>query len=84
MELVFRVVEDERWYATTRDHPQLGEMVNAVKRGLGQPPNGSFYINEYMQVIVPTGNSDKYFYAGRYEEPLQFEMEGSGVDRGCN
>ena len=76
VQLVFRVAEDERWYATTRDHPELGEMVNAIKLRLGQPPNGAFYINEYRQVIVPTGASDSYFYAGRYEEPLQFEMEG--------
>ena len=76
VELVFRAAEDERWYPTTREHPELGEMVNAVKLSLGQPPNGAFYINEYMQVIVPTGGSDRYYYAGRYDEALQFEMEG--------
>ena len=74
--LVYCAAEDEIWYPTTRDHPELEEMVNAVKIGLGQPPNGSFYINEYKQVIVPTGSSDTYYFAGRYEEPLQFEIEG--------
>ena len=83
--LVFRAAEDERWYATTDAHPNLVNMVNAVKLGLGLPPNGAFYINEYKQVIVPTAASDRYYYAGQYEEPLRFEFEdkvlsGDAVD----
>ena len=83
--LVFRAAEDERWYATTDAHPTLVNMVNAVKTGLGLPPNGAFYINEYKQVIVPTAGSDAYHYAGQYEEPLRFEFEenvlsGDAVD----
>lgn len=74
--LVFRAAEDERWYATTDAHPTLVNMVNSVKMGLGLPPNGAFYINEYKQVIVPTAHSDAYYYAGQYDEPLRFEFEG--------
>jgi hypothetical protein len=74
--ITYRAEEDERWYATTEKHPELVRMVNAVKLSLGLPPNGSFYINEYKQVIVPTAASDAYFLAGRYEQPLRFEFEG--------
>lgn len=76
VELVYRAAEDERWYPTTEDHPDLCEMVNDVKLSLDLPPNGSFYINEYQQVVVPTARSDRYFYAGEYENPLEFEIEG--------
>lgn len=52
-------------------------MVNAVKLSLGLPPNGAFYINEYKQVIVPSAASDSYSLAGKYEQPLRFEFEGT-------
>lgn len=68
--------EDERWYMTTEKHPELVEMVNAVKVSCGNPPNGSFYINEYKQVIVPAVDSKNYYFAGVYEEDLIFEFEG--------
>src|SRR5437763_7881060 len=74
--LTYRAEEDERWYATTERHPELVQMVNAVKLSLGLPPNGAFYINEYKQVIVPSAASDAYFLAGRYDQPLRFEFEG--------
>lgn len=77
VELVYRATEDERWYPTTEDHPNLCEMVNAVKLSLNLPPNGSFYINEYQQVIVPTIDSDRYYYAGQYKKALEFEIEGN-------
>jgi hypothetical protein len=74
--LTYRALEDERWHVTTEKHPELVQMVNAVKLSLGLPPNGAFYINEYKQVIVPTAASDAYFLAGRYDQPLRFEFEG--------
>ena len=52
-------------------------MVNEAKVSLGRPPNGSFYINEYKQVIVPTTASEDYLFAGKYEQPLCFEFEGT-------
>lgn len=77
VELVYRATEDERWYPTTEDHPNLCKMVNGVKLSLGLPPNGAFYINEYQQVIVPSVHSDRYYYAGPYENALEFEIEGN-------
>ncbi len=74
--LVYRASEDERWYPTTEDHPKLCKMVNGVKLSLDLPPNGAFYINEYQQVIVPSVQSDRYHYAGQYEDALEFEFEG--------
>ncbi len=73
--LTYRSQEDERWYATTEEHPELVNMVNEVKLSDGQPPNGAFYINEYRQVIVPTGVSDAYYLAGTYTKTLCFEFE---------
>lgn len=74
--LTYRAHDDERWYATTQQHPELVQMVNAVKLAQGLPPNGTFYINEFKQVIVPTASSEDYFLAGRYQQPLRFQFEG--------
>lgn len=75
--LVFRSQEDERWYMTNEEHPELVQKVNQVKLSLGLPPNGSFYINEYKQVIVPSAQGTDYYFAGIYEKPLRFEFEGN-------
>ena len=74
--LTFNTGDDERWYMTTENHPELVAMVNAVKTGQGSAPNGSFYINEYNQVIVPVLGSTDYFIAGTYATRLRFEFEG--------
>jgi hypothetical protein len=74
--LTFCTNDDERWYMTTESHPGLVAMVNAVKTAHGNPPNGSFYINEYKQVIVPVADCDTYYLAGTYDKPLRFEFEG--------
>jgi hypothetical protein len=74
--LLYRADENERWRLATRDHPELVEMVNDVKRMHGSGPKGPFYINEYKQVIVPVGDEAQYYLAGTYEQPLQFEFEG--------
>lgn len=74
--LTYNTGDDERWYATTEKHPELVAMVNAVKTSHGSAPNGSFYINEYNQVIVPVVGSMEYYYAGKYENRLRFEFEG--------
>ena len=75
--LTYRTVDDERWHATTEEHPELVRMVNEVKVSEGFGPNGSFYINEYRQVIVPTAGADGYRLAGKYERSLCFEFEGT-------
>jgi hypothetical protein len=74
--LTYNTGDDERWYMTTEGHPELVAMVNAVKTAEGGAPNGSFYINEYKQVIVPVIGSSDYYLAGDYEKPLRFEFEG--------
>jgi hypothetical protein len=51
-------------------------MVNDVKQALGLRPNGTFYINEYHQVIVPTTASEDYYLAGTYAQPLRFDFDG--------
>ncbi|PKK89035.1 MAG: hypothetical protein CVV64_16240 [Candidatus Wallbacteria bacterium HGW-Wallbacteria-1] len=73
--LSFRSDEDETWLATTNEHPDLVKMVNDVKLGIGNPPNGSFYINEYKQVIVPAVGTEEYYYAGDYTKTLIFNFE---------
>lgn len=70
----------EQWQPSTDEHPELVEMVNSVKREKTLTRNGSFYINEYSQVIVPTSNSGQYYLAGEYEKPLEFEFEGHKID----
>ncbi len=74
--LTYESQEDERWYATTDDHPELVNMVNQVKLSCGLSPNGAFYVNEYKQVIVPTARSEDYYLAGTYEKPLRFDFDG--------
>jgi hypothetical protein len=74
--LVFRSSEGEKWYATTEDHPQLVKMVNDVKLAVGGEPYGSFYINEYRQVIVPVIGETDYYLAGEYDGKLRFAFEG--------
>jgi hypothetical protein len=83
--LVYRNANGEQWHPTTEDHPELVEMVNRVKTRFGDAPNGPFYINEYAHVIVPAGEGARYYLAGSYEDPVEFEFEGNvlsgrGVD----
>ncbi|MFI5068010.1 MAG: hypothetical protein ACHP9Z_29085 [Streptosporangiales bacterium] len=85
MALTYVSANQERWFATTEEHPDLVEMVNQVKTQAGDAPNGPFYINEHGQVIVPVGPSATYYLAGEYDMPLRFEFEGKtlsgdGVD----
>ena len=75
--LTYRNSNGEQWHPTTEDHPRLVEMVNAVKTQHGDAPNGPFYVNEYAQVIVPVGPDARYYLAGEYENPIEFEFEGN-------
>ncbi len=75
--LTYNAGDDERWYTTTEKHPGLVKIVNDVKISRGNPPNGSFYINEYKQVIVPVIDTKDYYLAGIYEERLEFKFEGN-------
>jgi hypothetical protein len=77
--LIYRTANDERWHLSTREHPELAEMVNEVKLTYGSAANGPFYINEYKQVIVPVGGEATYYLAGTYNTPLQFEFDGKVI-----
>jgi hypothetical protein len=77
--LTYCTDDDERWHMTTEDHPELAEMVSAVKTTYGSSPYGPFYINEYKQVIVPVGDSGQYYLAGVYSAPLKFDFEGKTI-----
>jgi len=55
-------------------------MLNAVKIECTGSPGGSFYINEYRQVIVPAADgSEQYYLAGEYAGELEFELHGQVV-----
>jgi hypothetical protein len=75
--LQYRTPDGERWLATTREHPELVKMVDAVKLAHRAAPKGAFYINEYAQVIVPIGGDREYYLAGEYAAPLEFEFESN-------
>jgi len=78
--LLFRSDYGEEWSMSTAEHPQLVQLVNAVKMEATGSQAGAFYINEYRQVIVPAaGGSDTYYYAGEYHQDLEFRFEGKVV-----
>jgi len=77
--LVYESEDGEIWYPSTDEHPELVEMVNAVKTEMGGGAGGAFYINEYKQVIVPVTGSSEYYLAGTYEYPLEFDFEGKVI-----
>ena len=64
---------------TTKAHGELADMVNEAKTTYGTGPNGPFYVNEYKQVLVPVGEEARYYFAGSYCIPLQFEFEGATI-----
>lgn len=79
--LFFRSTDGELWYPTSNAHPELVERVNKIKIHFNGAPGGTFYINEYKQVLVPVGDDDDvvYYYAGEYRAPLAFEFEGQVI-----
>lgn len=75
--VLYRTNYGEEWTMSTAAHPELVEMVNAVKIEATGSSGGSFYINEYRQVIVPAADSSEvYYYAGEYHQDLEFHFEG--------
>jgi hypothetical protein len=57
---------------TTEDHPELVEMVNAIKNEINSREGGQFYINEFHHVLVPDGKGGSCYYAGFYDDVLEF------------
>jgi hypothetical protein len=76
--VLYPVGPGERELLATADHAALVEMVNAVKVAANGAPGGSFYINEFRDVIVPSTSGVAYF-AGIYEPTLEFNLEGAIV-----
>lgn len=77
--LTYRIDARTRYLLTTADHDQLVEMVNDVKAELSEGRvGGRFYINEFLDVLVPDGEGGAY-WAGKYEVPLEFDLEGTLV-----
>ena len=74
--LTYNTADGEKWYMTTQGHPELVQMVNAVKLEATGKPAGAFYINEYRQVIVPAVEATEYYLAGVYHGALRFDFEG--------
>lgn len=77
--IIYETKDGEKWYAATEEHPELVRLVGAVKEACGQPPLGTFYINEYKQVVVPAVGTNKYYFAGTYDTPLRFTFEGKVI-----
>ena len=78
--VTYVATNEERWLATTEEHPDLVRIVNDIKVGEGGSPNGPFYINEHGQVIVPVGQDATYYLADEeYDMPLRFEFEGNVI-----
>lgn len=81
VEVLIETADDMRIYPSSKAHPQLVEMVNAVKTAAGLAEGGQFYINEYRQVIVPATNflgddGVDYFYAGEYRSDIILALDG--------
>jgi hypothetical protein len=77
--LTYNTGDGERWFMTIEDHSELAQMVNQVKIKACGKPHGSFYINEYDQVIVPAVGSNEYYLAGVYSKRLHFRFEGKAI-----
>ncbi|MEV1286941.1 hypothetical protein [Micromonospora sp. NPDC049679] len=75
--LIYRVSDREKQLLTTDRHDRLVEMVNMVKQELNGFPGGSFYINEYRDVLVP--DRDGAYFAGTYNEFLKFDYDGKEI-----
>lgn len=75
--LIYSLPTGEKALVTTSAHPELVEMVNAVKEDYQGGLGGAFYINEYAHVVVPAEGG--YYFAGEYRRYLEFKFEGSVI-----
>jgi hypothetical protein len=70
--LLFRMNRREEALLTTREHPQLIQMVLGAK-----PSGGIFYINEFHHVLVPINRV--FYWIGRYDRQLEFRLKSKSV-----
>lgn len=74
--VIIETRDDEIWRPVNTNHDRLVNMVMAIKKDVeGNDSGGTFYINEFRQVIVPAGRPVQYYYAGEYDQDLIFELE---------
>ncbi len=74
--LIYRLSSSEKELLTTTSHSNLVEMVNSVKMEINGQIGGVFYINEYGHVLVPAYRGEPCYFAGTYNEVLEFDLEG--------
>ena len=74
--LVYRLDGRTKELLSTDRHPQLVNVVNAVKVELNGNPGGAFYMNEFGDVLVPDGQGGPCYYAGHYDRTLEFDYNG--------
>ena len=77
--LTYRIDARTKELLTTGAHPQLVEMVNAVKNKISRQSGGVFYINEFGDVLVPGELPGTCYWAGHYDRKLEFEFGGSVI-----
>lgn len=89
IQLTYAASSSERALLTTDGHDELVRLVNDAKRSGGATQGGgSFFINEFRHVLVPTQNG--LLYAGKYTRDLEFclnetvvsPVAPSGISRG--
>lgn len=73
--LEYRIGDNEKVLLSTQEHPELVRMVREVQEESRGQPGGAFYINEYSQVIVPSGLEGEYYHAGEYSDRLEFRSD---------
>lgn len=76
--LIYYVSNRVRELLATNDHAALAEMVNAVKTAVNGVPGGSFYINEWGDVLVP-GLDGQCYWAGHFDGTLEFRTEDGDI-----
>lgn len=76
--LVYRVSARERELLTSDRHEKLVAMVNNVKEELTGVPGGAFYINEFLDVLVPHPDGG-CVRAGTYNDLLKFNYDGQEI-----
>jgi hypothetical protein len=61
---------------TTSQHPELVKKINGAKIELKGRPRGTFYINEFGDVLVPDGSGGCY-WVDHHDKNLEFSYEGA-------
>lgn len=61
---------------TTSQHPELATKINEAKIELNRQSRGTFYINEFGDVLVPGGSGGCY-WVDHYDKNLEFNYEST-------